>query len=195
MGENLKLFTRRLNKIIDREIREAEFEGNGATDVDTVYRRVKKSCSTFIDKLLDWFKEQHLKNMIRHRLKHPGGRRSGKASSSSYQRAASEAFREREDEQLVFPGMEEFRGYPPKLSYEDEPGHVKFVNSRRSVESDRDQAEKYAEKLSGWFIKRNQKLKAGNRFARTLVKAYGDLPLEELVERWQKDHGAESAEL
>jgi hypothetical protein len=66
--------------------------------------------------------------------------------------------------------MEQFRGYPAQLKYEDKPGHVIYVDSRKSRAIDRDKAAEYLEQLLEWDKQRIRLLKNGNRFAERLVK-------------------------
>ena len=191
MQESPNSLTRKLNKIIQSEIADAQHQGSGKTDVETVFQRVKARCKNFLHDLAFLFFDRYLRLLIGHKLKHRnngagyGRRRRDPAG------AAGPDLSPGADKQYVFPGMEEFRGYPEQLTYEDKPGHVIFVDARKSLEYDRAEAEKYAEKLTKWHIRRTTRLKKGNRFARRLLKLYGDLPLETLVEQWQADHGDE----
>ena len=183
MTENPNLL-KKFYKIIDSETTRTQEANAGTTDVATVAGRVQRLCKPFLNDLLLLLGDIYFKLVIGQRMKRRGSgirllrfRRRRKAIAGS-----------ETEQQLVFEGMEELRGYPAQLTYEDKPGHVVFVDSRKSREFNREKGEQYLEQLHEWDKQRINFLKTGNRFARQLVKAYGDLPLEELVERWKRDH-------
>ncbi len=84
--------------------------------------------------------------------------------------------------------MKEFRGYPEQLTYEDKPGHVVYVNSPKSRKYDRRKGAEYLELLHERDKQRIRIVRTGNRRADQMEAVYGDLPLEELVRLWKRDH-------
>ena len=72
-----------------------------------------------------------------------------------------------EVESTVFrSAMEEFRGYPEQLTYEDKPGHVVYVNSPKSRKYDRREGAEYLELL-------HERDKQRIRIVRTVESACG----------------------
>ena len=181
MTDNQNLL-KKFYKIVDSETARAQDSNDGTTDVETVARRVKQLTKPFLSDLLLLLGELMFNSVIGKRMKR-GFKR------FRFRRKNKTQTYPEPTEQLDFEGMEAFRGYPAQLTYEDKPGHVVYVDSNKSRALDRDKGEEYLEQLLEWDKQRINFLKTGNRFARQLVKTYGDLPLEELRRRWKQDHG------
>jgi hypothetical protein len=175
---------KKFNQIVDAETADAQAANDGCTDVETVASRVKKRCKPFLNDLLMQLGLVMFNSIIGKRMKHgvKGFRFRAKKKNKS------KSLRPNPSEQLIFEGMEPFVGYPAQLTYEDKPGHVVFVDSRKARQSDREKAEEYLEQLLEWDKQRISYLKKGNRFALKLVATYGDLPLEKLIDSWKQDH-------
>ena len=167
--------------IIDAEKARAQAENDGITDMNTVADRVREICKPFLPELERLLGTIFFNIIISRRMKH--GIRLAFRNFTRNRKPESRA----EEQQLVFPGMEQLRGYPAQLTYEKD-GQVVFVDSRKSREFDQQKAEEYLERLIEWDKQRLRYVKNGNRFAAAARKIYGDLPLEELVQRWRADH-------
>ena len=89
--------------------------------------------------------------------------------------------------QMEFAEMEQFRGIPPTVTYDDGKGETKYIPYLDTHEFER----AAALRLLADSIAADQQtylaMKAGNEFASALVALYGDLPLWDLYGRWKKD--------
>jgi hypothetical protein len=89
--------------------------------------------------------------------------------------------------QMEFSEMDEFRGIPDNVTYEDERGHVAVIRYLDTQELERNAAETLLANSIAADQKTLLAMKAGNNFATALVKIYGDLPLWELYKRYKDD--------
>jgi hypothetical protein len=174
--ENLESLRRKLTKIIAEEIRACLRAG--PTDRETVAERVEDRASMLIKKLAPMLAAAEVRAIIGRMLK----------KTEVRPEDAVEIVR-----QLEFSEMDEFRGIPPNVTFEDEPGHVTYICylDTKSVER------AAALRLLAKSIEADQQtylaMKAGNEFAEALVKIYGDLPLWELYQSHKRDRANRQA--
>lgn len=165
---DLTSLKKQLNKIIAEEIRKALRAG--PTDRETVAQSVEKRATILMKKLALQLAAEELREMIRRMLKKvqfdPG-----KAG------------------QMEFAAMDEFRGIPPNVTYEDKPGHVAYICYLDTTETQRTAALALLAKSMAADQQTYRALESGNDFASELVKQYGDLPLRDLYRRYKDDHG------
>lgn len=169
--ENLESSRAQLTKIAKEEIRKClQF---GKTDLETVAKRVEERASKLIAKLAPELARAEVREIIRRLLKRTRIKPEPEPSSPQME--------------FEFSNMEEFRGIPPNIAYEDAPGHVAYVSYLNSLEHQRTGALA----LLGDSIEADKRtyhaLKSGNEFAEKLMRAYGDLPVRELYRKFRAD--------
>lgn len=172
MRENdLNSLRARLSKQIDDIIRDCLLSGQ--TDVETVHGLVKKKVSmrTFYPLILE-LANKHVRNIIQRRLKYT---------------AVPPAEIITNQQQLELAAMDEFRGIPDSISYEETPGHVVYVPYRETLEWQRVAALALLDGNIRDVQHSRQRLAAGNRFATLLVAHYGDLALSQLLDKWNAE--------
>jgi hypothetical protein len=177
-AKNLESLRKRLNRIVKEEI--CACLRAGKTDLETVACRVETRASVLIEQLAPKLAAAEVREIVQRFLKKTEVGPDPKEEPDVAQ-------------QMEFAGMDEFRGIPPNVTYEDEPGHVAYV-----CYLDTKQLERAAAlRLLAKSIEADQQtyfaMKAGNDFADTLVRIYGDLPLSELYRLYRADRGRRAA--
>ena len=176
--DDLDSLRKRLLKIIGEEIRYAL--RLGPTDLEAVYARVMERSSMLVERLQKPLAEAELRAMIQRKLKHTALR-------------PDEILTKTEDRQMGLEGMEEFRGVPESVSYEDRPGHVAYIPYLDTLEFHRVAAALLLSMQMEADAKKYRALTAANDFAASLVALFGDLPLHELVSLWQAGRAEDRA--
>lgn len=168
--EKLESLRRQLTKIIKEEIRTALRQG--PTDRETIAKRVESRATMLIAQLEPELAAAEIREIIRRMLK------------------TTEVKSEDTDamiQQMEFADMDQFRGIPYNVTYEDRPGHVVYVCYLDTRQFER----AAALKLLADSIEADQQtylaMKAGNDFADTLVLIYGDLPPRDLYRHYKAD--------
>lgn len=171
--ENLESFRKQLIRIAKEEIRDCLRSGQ-KTDRETVAQRVEARASILIDQLAPELAAAEVREIVGRLLK-----------KTEVPPEDAEAMAR----QMEFSEMDEFRGIPPNVTYEDTPGHVAYVCYLDTQRFER----AAALALLAKGIEADQQtylaMKSGNDFSDTLVAIYGDLPLRELYRRFKEDRG------
>jgi hypothetical protein len=168
--ENLESLRKQLNRIAKEEIRSCLRAGK--TDLETVAQRVEIRASVLIDQLAPELAAAEVREIVRRLLK-----------KTEVEPEDAQAV----DSQTEFAEMDEFRGIPPNVTYEDRPGHVAYVCYLDTQQFERAAALRLLEKSIEADQQTYLAMKAGNDFAEALVQIYGDLPLSELYRLYKKD--------
>ena len=138
-------------------------------DVDTA---VEGRCSMLMEQVGPLLAKRERREMVRAKLK---------KTEVTPKKAAAVV------RQTEFAEMEEFRGIPPTVTYENAGAEVEYIPYFNTTEIER----AAALRLLADSIAEDQQtylaMKSGNEFASTLVTLYGDLPLWDLYGRWKKD--------
>jgi hypothetical protein len=171
--ENQNLWEKQLNKIIDEEVRACLLAG--PTDLETVAEKVEARASVLINKLSKALAYQHVRERIRRKLKRT---------------QVLPCDLEGEARQMAFEEMDEFRGIPPAVTYEDKPGHVVYISYLDTRELERAAALALLYRSITYDQKAYLALHSGNEFASRLAQTYGDLPLWDLYQRYQANTAA-----
>lgn len=167
--ENLESLRKQLIRIAKEEIHACLRAGK--TDLETVARRVEVRASVIIDQLAPELAAAEIREIIRGLLKRTEVRPDD-----------TEAIR-----QMEFASMEEFRGIPPNVTYEDKPGHVVYICYLDTTQVERAAALRLLAKSIEADQQTYLALKAGNEFADSLIAIHGDVPLWELYRRYKSD--------
>ena len=167
--DNPKALLRRLNRIIDEEIRSASSLGQIA-DVESVFQKVVKRSSMLMAELSSQLGLARLRSMIQRKMK----------------LVPSERI-ESDEVQMVFENMEEFRGVPERIAYRNRPHPTPYVTYLDSVEEQREAALALLDGGLDADHKTRDTLAASNEYAHRFVIRYGDKPLRELIALWIAD--------
>jgi hypothetical protein len=170
--ENLDSLRKQLIEIVKEEIRDCLRAG--PTDLETVAQRVEQRASMLIRKLAPMLAAAEVRDIIGNLLK---------------KTAVKPDDAESVDRQMEFEQMDEFRGIPPNVTYEDRPGHIAYISYLDTREVERAAALILLAKSIQADQQTYLALKAGNEFAAHLAQVYGDLPLLDLYRRHKADQG------
>jgi hypothetical protein len=176
--KNLPKYREQFNKCVDRAIRECSRQ-TGVTDLETVYRSVKRSASMLLRRLKVLLADEQVRIIIQKRLKR---------CTVSMDDAAKDAAQMEFD----FFEMEQFRGVGQRITY-PEGKEMKYVEYNRSLEWQRVASIAHLDAGIAADKARRSAQAAANQFLEPLVKRYGDMPAEELVQSWMRDQRNEAA--
>jgi hypothetical protein len=184
--EELRLL-RRLSHVIRQQVRYCQLHDKPA-DVEKVYQLVCDTASILVGQVVGPMGHQQLRIKIQHALK-----RTEINQSASAARQAEGIEREPDQAELDFANMEQFRGIPPSIAYEEPEGsgHIVYVPYIDAVKAQRDGAASLHHKGITFDVKAEELLLASNRFCDSLIPLYGDLPVRELIRLWREDHEEE----
>jgi hypothetical protein len=100
--------------------------------------------------------------------------------------AESEMKRNAQQIEFDFFEIDQFRGVPKRISYPVGQHKIEYVEYNRSTEIQRKASIAHLDNgIAADIAKRDAEI-AGNEFLRPLVKKYGDLEAEKLIQLWLK---------
>jgi hypothetical protein len=181
----------RYRKQFTRAIRDAIKEcsrATGITDVETVDGYLKKSASILFKRISIILATEQRRILIQKLLKH---------CTVSVQEAADLAYCEAVQTKFDFFGMEQFQGIAKRITYPERVGmriEIKYVEYNRSTEEQRLASIEHLGKGIDADIARRDAEIAANKFLQPLVKKYGNLPAEELIQLWSGEQGGMAKE-
>jgi len=165
--KNLRKYRKQFNRLLDSAIRECSRE-NGETDLDTVYRYLKKHDSRFLGRLGLLLIDEHFRILIQKRFKR-------------HTIPVPEAEKRGAQAELDFSNMDEFRGIGDYITYADDHRKIKYMLYRYSTEEQRARSIAHLNRGIQSDIARRDAEIAGYDFLHRLVLRYGDLPAWQLI--------------
>jgi len=167
------------NQAIDHGIQECSRE-TGRTDLSTVYGYLRRTASMLIKRIIVLRGNLLIRMLIQKRLKH---------CKVSPKDAENDAIRNALQPEFDFFNMEQFRGVSKRITYR-EGNAIVYVEYNRSRKSQRVASVRHLDTGIAADIARRNAEMAADEFLDPLVEKYGDLPAQELVEKWLRDQRA-----
>src|SRR5215471_7749358 len=175
MRPNAQLkYREQFNKAIDNAIKECS-RRTGVTDLETVYRHVKKSASILFKRIGLILMDEQIRIVIQKRLKR---------CTVSVKEAAEQVARHAAQAEFEFFQMEQFRGVPQRISYPTKTGAIEYVEYNRSREWQREASIEHLARGIEADIARKEAEVASNSWLRPLVARFGDIDPQDIVSRW-----------
>lgn len=169
----------RFNKAIDRAICECS-RATGATDLETVYRYLRKDNSILFRRVRADLADEHVRVLIQKRMKR---------CRVSVAEAADLLKRDAEQPEFDFFEMEQFRGMSKRITFTLADGTVQYVEYNRSTEAQRDGSIALLTSGIAADMARRDTEEAARAWLHPLVVRYGDLPADQLVALWRAEEG------
>lgn len=164
------------NRSIDNAIRECERKsGDHTADVEGVYAEVMASSSRLLQRITPILADEQIRILIQHRL-----RRSAISPEEAEVKLQQEAMQQEFD----FFNMEQFRGLTRRISFEDKPGHIAYIDYQLSLQFHRTSSMTIKQSSIQNDQKYLQTEAAADQWLARRVKEFGDLPAGELVRLW-----------
>lgn len=174
---------KQFHRILEQAIRSLYRRIRKPIDLDGVWAEMETAHSYTLAQMRPNFGEQYMRVLVQHRLKRTV------MSAKEQDRAEAQAAQT----ELDFEDIEQFRGAPRGISYEDRPGHVVYVPFEDSHCEQRRLSLVLLDKNIGQDMVRREAQVAATKFADSLAKIFGDLPPRELIRLWRKRGGVGSA--
>ena len=174
--ENLDSLLDRFYKIADREI--ANLLRRGPTDLDAVCEAIELSSSMLLDRLKPMLGDRQWRIMVQRRLKH-----TRVALPDALRKAALEA----QQPEFDFHDIQQFRGVPDSVTYEDKPGHVVYIHYLDTTKVTRKASRDLLAASIDADLKQLNALDTANEYADHLTESLGggeDAVLRDILERW-----------
>lgn len=183
--EDRKLL-RQFHSILNQAIRSLYLRTKKPFDLDGVWQEMEATHSFTLHQMRPSFGEQYMRILVQHRLKRT-------AMTAKQQEAAQAEAVAGVQVELDFDDIEQFRGAPRSISYEDRPGHVVYMPFEDSTREQRRLSLALLDKNIGQDMVRRQAQITATDFADRLADTFGDLPLKDLVRLWRGQGGAAGA--
>jgi len=183
--EKLDSLLERFYKIVDREIR--QLLRKGPTDLDAVCKAIEESSSMLLLKIEPALGKRHWRIIVQRRLKHtqiPPSKALAKAAAAARQ------------PEFDFHNIEQFRGIPDSVTYEDQPGHVTYLHYLDTTKILRKISRDLLSTEIAADIKQLHAREASDQYADRLTEDYGgdeNTPLRNILVRWFADDERQQA--
>lgn len=180
--ENLDSLLERFHKIAEREI--SSHLRRGPTDLETICQSIEESSTVLLGKLEPLLGKQQWRIIVRRKLKR---------TRIELPEALKQAAQEAAQPEFDFHDIEQFRGIPDAITYEDQPGHVTYIHYLDTSKRIRKMARNYLAASIESDQKQLNALDAGNDHADALTEELGgdeDAILRDILEQWfRRNHG------
>jgi hypothetical protein len=171
-------YRKQFNRMVDQAIKECSRE-TGVTDLETVYRHLKKSASSVFKRLRALLADEQMRIVIQKRFKR---------CTVSVAEAAERLSNSSAQTEFDFFEIDQFRGLPQRISFVENAGQpMQYVEYNRSLERHRDLSIRHLNTGIEADMMRLKVEMAANQFLEPLVRRHGDLPAEDLARLWLRD--------